>query len=204
MAAQNGDVRCNLRISRHGVYKDLRTASTPAEGDGTIFEWFRPFNHERITNEACSLELISRETTIPVPRLVDYGVHEDGREFLFTERVKAVLLSGTTRYAFQNGDFAPHIIMIDKGTLEVVALVDWEFAGYFPAGREGYQAWIATLKPSKDSVADTKATARKKRRLCRLSRPFTPKSTLNVTISSMIRENCVFWWMMGNYRTLIC
>ncbi|KAJ5051004.1 uncharacterized protein L3040_002870 [Drepanopeziza brunnea f. sp. 'multigermtubi'] len=94
MAAQNGDVRCNLRISRHGVYEDLMTASTPAEGDGTIFEWFRPFNHERITNEACSLELISRETTIPVPRLVDYGVHEDGREFLFTERVKAVLLSG--------------------------------------------------------------------------------------------------------------
>ncbi|OAA57247.1 Protein kinase-like domain protein [Cordyceps fumosorosea ARSEF 2679] len=61
--------------------------------DGTAFAWFRSWNHERITNEAKALELIAKETTIPVPRLVEHGIHPDGRRYLITERIDGVPLS---------------------------------------------------------------------------------------------------------------
>ena len=54
-------------------------------------------NHERITNEAKALELAARETTIPVPRLLDHGIHPDGRRYLVTE-----LIEGLTLDEFQN------------------------------------------------------------------------------------------------------
>ena len=38
-------------------------------------------------NEGAALELISRETTIPVPRVIGYGKDEDGVAYLEVERV---------------------------------------------------------------------------------------------------------------------
>lgn len=46
------------------------------------------------------------------------------------------------KYVFQHGDLAPHNIMIDPQTLQVKALIDWEYAGYFLPGME---RWSGTL-----------------------------------------------------------
>ncbi|PSR77355.1 kinase-like domain-containing protein [Coniella lustricola] len=48
------------------------------------------------------------------------------------------------KYVFQHGDLAPHNIMIDPQTLQVKALIDWEYAGYFLPGME---RWPGTLDP---------------------------------------------------------
>jgi serine/threonine protein kinase len=45
-------------------------------------------------------------------------------------------------YIFQHGDLAAHNIIMDTQTLEVKALVDWEYAGFYPPGMEG---WPGTL-----------------------------------------------------------
>lgn len=50
-------------------------------------------NHERIANEARALKLVSRNTTIPVPKLLDHGVLPDGRQYLITEYIHGKLLS---------------------------------------------------------------------------------------------------------------
>jgi serine/threonine protein kinase len=177
-------------------------------------------NHERITNEANALKLVSQTTTIPVPRLLDYGCYPDGRRYLTTEyidgaRLDTVAKRGCSKselykhtndtpckecsdeaysnalefiastvmpqlatmksrtrgiegfvmpplwlspdldppwvgkkcwktlpralpdYIFQHGDIAPQNIIMDPQTLKVRALVDWEYAGYFPPGMEG-------------------------------------------------------------------
>ncbi|UPK94398.1 hypothetical protein LCI18_005333 [Fusarium solani-melongenae] len=60
--------------------------------DGTPFTWFRPLNHERITNEAKALKLISEQTTIPVPKLIEHGEYTDGRRYLVTELIEGVSL----------------------------------------------------------------------------------------------------------------
>lgn len=46
------------------------------------------------------------------------------------------------KYVFQHGDLAPHNIMIDPRTLQIKALIDWEYAGYFLPGTE---RWPGTL-----------------------------------------------------------
>jgi hypothetical protein len=38
-------------------------------------------------NEGAALELISRETTIPVPKVIGYGKDEDGVAYLEVKRV---------------------------------------------------------------------------------------------------------------------
>jgi serine/threonine protein kinase len=50
-------------------------------------------NHERSTNEAKALELISQRTKIPVPKLLGHGQHPDGRRYLITELTDGVPLS---------------------------------------------------------------------------------------------------------------
>lgn len=193
--------------------------------DGTPFIWSRSWNHERITNEAKALELVSEKTTIPVPRLLGHGRHPDGRRFLVTEIVEGVTLSSMeslrcsrtdgqkhtaetpckacldqansnaldfiqnivlrqlatltsrergidgfvmppswlspdmeppwigkkrwrtlpleeAKYVFQHGDIAAHNIILNPQTLQVTALIDWEYAGYFPPGME---RWPGTL-----------------------------------------------------------
>ena len=177
-------------------------------------------NHERITNEVEALHLVSQQTTIPVPRLIDFGIHEDGTRYLVTERINGFPLNDLLEkpcpipehtdtpcetcknkayskalefiratvmpqlmnlksrqrgicgfvmppqwlsdasppwkgkgpwkiheleeleYTFQHGDLAAHNILMDQQTLEVIALIDWEYAGFFPPGMEG---WADTL-----------------------------------------------------------
>ena len=50
-------------------------------------------NHERIANEVRALQLVLKETTIPVPKLIDYGAYSDGRRYLVTERIDGVTLN---------------------------------------------------------------------------------------------------------------
>lgn len=45
-------------------------------------------------------------------------------------------------YVFQHGDLAAHNIIMDPNTLQVKALLDWEYAGFYPAGMEN---WTGTL-----------------------------------------------------------
>lgn len=49
----------------------------------------------------------------------------------------------TSEYVFQHGDLAAHNVLIDEQTLQVKALIDWEYAGYYPAGIE---LWPGTLE----------------------------------------------------------
>lgn len=164
-------------------------------------------NHERIANEAEALKLVSKRTTIPVPRLIKHGVHPDGRQYLVTELIRGKSLDkfigedgaeiayanalrfvenivlpqlkklrskergihgfvmppswistseppwkGKTHwktlplkepeYVFQHGDIAAHNIMMDTNTLQVIALIDWEYAGFFPPGMERWQGTL--------------------------------------------------------------
>ncbi|TGO61516.1 hypothetical protein BOTNAR_0128g00250 [Botryotinia narcissicola] len=178
----------------------------------------RLFNHDRITNEVNALKLVSQNTTIPVPRLLDYGVNPDGTRYLVTELINGVNLNNlhalgclvragkkhteeascdscmrraysnatkfventvlpqlstmkshtrgidgsvmppawlpidtqepwkgrkepwktlplaSPEYVFQHGDLAAHNLLIDTETLQSKALIDWEFAGYYPSG----------------------------------------------------------------------
>ncbi|ATY60220.1 kinase-like domain [Cordyceps militaris] len=186
---------------------------------------FSELNHERITNEANALKLISEQTSIPVPRLLDHGELPDGRRYLVTEFIDGPTLkemgsqccsrpagqkhteekpcktclhqaysnaldfigtivlpqladlrshhrgingfvmppswltpdaqppwkgkksfktlpSKNAEYVFQHGDIAPQNIIINRQTLQVEALIDWEHAGYFPPGME---RWPGTL-----------------------------------------------------------
>jgi serine/threonine protein kinase len=192
------------------------------------FIWCRSWNHERITNEAKALGLVSNHTTIPVPKLLDHGIYPDGRRYLVTEFIQGLTLKNlrmqgclriegqkhtedttcitcldqaysnardfivdivlpqlsklTSRergidgfvmppswlapdaeppwkggkswktlplqdpeYVFQHGDLAAHNIIMDPKSLQVKALIDWEYAGYFPAGME---RWPGTLNPN--------------------------------------------------------
>ncbi|KAI0964904.1 hypothetical protein F4678DRAFT_477010 [Xylaria arbuscula] len=45
-------------------------------------------------------------------------------------------------YVFQHGDLAAHNIIMDPQTLQVMALIDWEYSGFFPPGMEN---WPGTL-----------------------------------------------------------
>ncbi|KAG7284789.1 hypothetical protein NEMBOFW57_009401 [Staphylotrichum longicolle] len=46
----------------------------------------RLYNKERILNYAAALQLISKRTTIPVPKLIDFGENDDGTAWIETER----------------------------------------------------------------------------------------------------------------------
>lgn len=50
--------------------------------------------------------------------------------------------SEKAQYTFQHGDLAAHNILMNPQTLEVAALIDWEYAGFFPPGME---IWLDTL-----------------------------------------------------------
>lgn len=50
-------------------------------------------NHERIANEVRALQLVLKDTTIPVPKLIDHGAYSDGRRYLVTERIDGVTLN---------------------------------------------------------------------------------------------------------------
>ncbi|KAH6653147.1 hypothetical protein BKA67DRAFT_536841 [Truncatella angustata] len=45
-------------------------------------------------------------------------------------------------YVFQHGDLAAHNLIINPQTLQVMTVIDWEYAGCFPPGME---KWLGTL-----------------------------------------------------------
>lgn len=49
----------------------------------------------------------------------------------------------TNAYIFQHGDLAAHNIFMDPQSLQPIALIDWEFAGFYPVGME---RWSGSLK----------------------------------------------------------
>ena len=53
-----------------------------------------------------------------------------------------ILRQDNSDYVFQHGDLSDRNIIIDKETLQVMALIDWEYAGYFPKGMD---YWTGTL-----------------------------------------------------------
>ncbi|CBX95109.1 hypothetical protein LEMA_P115240.1 [Plenodomus lingam JN3] len=143
--------------------------------DGTSFVRSRSWNHERITNEAKALKLVLQQTSVPVPRLLDYGTYPDGRRYLTTEFIEGSRLdtfparhcskpegqkhtiasvdregmledsaSKLPEYVFQHGDIAAQNIIMDSQTLQVKALIDLEYAGFYPPQMEN---WPGTLCP---------------------------------------------------------
>ena len=52
----------------------------------------RPYNTERILHYAAALQLVSSKTTIPVPRLIDFGKNDDGTAWIELERPRGVWL----------------------------------------------------------------------------------------------------------------
>ena len=59
--------------------------------------------------------------------------------------------SSKVQYVFCHNDLAQHNIMVDPKTLEVVAILDWESSGFYPAEFEA-PLW---LKPYYERVDDT-------------------------------------------------
>ncbi|KAI0172213.1 kinase-like domain-containing protein [Hypoxylon sp. FL1284] len=222
--------------------KTSRLPQTVTRLDGSKLEWFRAWNHERITNEVNALQLVSQKTTIPVPRLIDHGTHPDGRRYLITERINGFPLNDllgmgcqmpegqehadekpcTTcvhqsysnalefiqdtvlpqlaslksqergilgfvmppswltdshppwkgkgpwkthplkepKYQFQHGDLAAQNILVDPHTLHVKALIDWEYAGFFPPGMERWtgaldkETYVRRADDAADAIAE--------------------------------------------------
>lgn len=58
--------------------------------DGKPEPW--KWSKERLLNEAYALGLVKEHTTIPVPRLLDFGVDDQGRTFVTMERIDGIQL----------------------------------------------------------------------------------------------------------------
>ncbi|MCJ1274969.1 hypothetical protein MMC21_002768 [Puttea exsequens] len=171
---------------------------------------------ERLENERDALSYISQNTTIPVPRVLQW-VEKDGRCALVTERMKNVVnaselmheLADNERdilarnvttfveeivlpqlrnlrsnklgglcghvlpcplisdghkrrfesrtipreeYVFCHGDLAKRNIMVNRQSLQPVAVVDWEYAGFYPRVFEE-EYWIRLLKEPAETTA---------------------------------------------------
>lgn len=64
-----------------------------AEGGRTSWKW----GQQRLTNEAFAWKLLTSETNIRVPRLLEYGVDKKGRGFVTMERVHGISLDQVFR-----------------------------------------------------------------------------------------------------------
>jgi hypothetical protein len=59
-----------------------------------------------------------------------------------TKKSWATLPLERPEYIFQHGDLSDHNVIMDPQTLEVRAVIDWEYAGFYPPGMEN---WPGTL-----------------------------------------------------------
>ncbi|CRJ80257.1 hypothetical protein BN1708_000200 [Verticillium longisporum] len=89
-------------------------------------------NKERLMNEAESLRFIRSHTDIPVPT-VYCDFQDDEAYYLITEYVEGVGMSelaedqkATVREELQQN------VVVNPETLRINAIVDWEYAGFFP------------------------------------------------------------------------
>jgi tRNA A-37 threonylcarbamoyl transferase component Bud32 len=217
-----------IRTPTTFIKRELLDQERRRRKDGSII--FRPWNEERLRNEAAALQLIAEETTIPVPKLIGIGKDDNGLAYLETEFLPGIILerirdqcrmdkgkshvsdgpceecgriaqgnarrmidekvlpqlamlqSSTTglngfvlpppwilehderlhwqpkraklaAYIFCHGDLAAHNIMMDPNSLEVVAFLDWENAGYFPPE---FQVFFVDRESYWDYFRDTK------------------------------------------------
>ncbi|KAG7140435.1 hypothetical protein HYQ45_002738 [Verticillium longisporum] len=83
-------------------------------------------NKERLMNEAESLRFIRSHTDVPVPT-VYCDFQDDEAYYLITEYVEGVGMSelAEDQKATQN-------VVVNPETLRINAIIDWEYAGFFP------------------------------------------------------------------------
>ena len=72
------------------------------------------------------------------------------------------LLAPKEEFVFCHGDLSQNNILVDPTTLKIVAIIDWEFGGYYPQEHElpfyerpersGDQVKGETLKPAVDQI----------------------------------------------------
>lgn len=56
--------------------------------------------------------------------------------------------SRSTDFVFCHNDLGQHNILVDPETFEVTAIIDWEFAGFFPSGFETRMWWHPWNQPT--------------------------------------------------------
>lgn len=192
--------------------RQLRSHEVRYRKDGSVAE--HPFNHERIGNERNALAFIAKNTTIPVPRILEW-TDIDGVGCLTVERLKGqnysdiyfdlnpedqerlwnnlsaflenVLLpqlkklrsktmgqlsgvvfppprvsfyekrsweprtSSTERYVYCHNDLAFYNFFVDPKTLEIEAVIDWEYSGFFPPELE----WNFCYRTKEESLEES-------------------------------------------------
>lgn len=65
-------------------------------------------------------------------------------------------MADTEEYVFNHGDLSQHNVLVDPTSLKITAIIDWEYAGFFPEYFEG--AFYERPGPSAalgDEVDDT-------------------------------------------------
>jgi hypothetical protein len=72
------------------IKRDLDPHDRKTRQDGTVIT--RPWVLERLRNEATALQLIAKETTIPVPKFINFGYDANGLASLETERLPGIIL----------------------------------------------------------------------------------------------------------------
>ncbi|KAK0722279.1 hypothetical protein B0T26DRAFT_749700 [Lasiosphaeria miniovina] len=80
---------------------------------------------ERLKNEAESLRYVRSHTDIPVPAVYS-DFEDDGAYYLITS-------SEHNDYVFCHNDLSQPNVVVDPETLKITAILDWEYAGFFPA-----------------------------------------------------------------------
>lgn len=73
------------------IKRTIHPSKQRLQPDGTPVTRLWPT--ERLLNEAAALELISKRTTIPVPRVISFGTSEDGTTYLEVERIFGIELN---------------------------------------------------------------------------------------------------------------
>lgn len=162
-----------------------------------------------LENECAALKYIAENTTIPVPKILDFS-EAQGALVLTVERIRGVPLDNissehrdraihfveenvlpqlqklksnrlggltgqvlvserirahtqihhwpsktnvTPTYVFCHGDLAQHNILVDPETFEVIAIIDWENSGFFPAGFET-PLWLQSVEQRATSTPE--------------------------------------------------
>ncbi|KAM5436619.1 hypothetical protein McanMca71_001737 [Microsporum canis] len=109
------------------------------------------FGKERIRNEAASMKFIAENTDIPVPKL--YCCFEDDEAvYLVTHDqvvppYRVMVRSARPQWemkplesealVFCHNDLSTNNVIVDPETLKVRAIIDWEYAGFYPEEFEG-------------------------------------------------------------------
>jgi serine/threonine protein kinase len=72
------------------IKRELLDCERKCRKDGSVIS--RPWNEERLSNEAAALRLVAENTTIPVPKLIGVGKDDSGLAYLETEFLPGIVL----------------------------------------------------------------------------------------------------------------